>query len=237
MVGVAGFELATPCDRPEGALSWLEGSWDRLESSRQRLQAEVLTAAAIGRTGEAAVIRQHIFETTLSVSDFHGWLELLPPNAQAEAAEQARALATKHGDPVVVASLFMDVGDGAAAEAALVAAPGSIRGGDYGTLVPLARALESERLWTGATAVYRALLVAILDRAYSPAYAHGATYWAKLQALAQRCAALMPLEPPETFEARIRMQHKRKSSFWAHVSRARGVDAADSTRAPEQTDG
>ena len=213
-------------DRAEGALPWLEGSWDHLESSRQRLHAEVLTA--IGRTGEAAMIRQRIFEATLSVCDFHDWLELLPPNAQAEAVEQARALATKHGDPVVVASLLMDIGDDVAAEAALVAAPGSINGSDYGTLVPLAAALESKGLWTGATAVYRALLVAILDRGYSPAYAHGARYWAKLEALAQRCNGLMPLERPEAFEARIRMQHKRKSSFWAHVSRAR--DAVVSQR-------
>jgi hypothetical protein len=39
----------------------------------------------------------------------------------------------------------------------------------------------------------------------------------------------MPLESPEAFEARIRMQHKRKSSLWAHVSRAGGADAGDST--------
>lgn len=177
---------------------------------------------------EAAVIKQRVFQVTLSVSDFHDWLELLPPHAQAEAVERARALAAKHRDPVAVATLLMDLGDGAAAEAALAAAPGNIRGGDYGTLVPLARALKGERLWTGATAVYRALLVAIVDRAYSPAHAHGARYWARLEALAQQCTGLMPLESPEAFEARIRMQHKRKSSFWAHVSRARGVDANDS---------
>ena len=174
------------------------------------------------------MIRQRIFEATLSVCDFHDWLELLPPNAQAEAIEQARALATKHGDPVVVASLLMDIGDDVAAEAALVAAPGSINGSNYGTLVPLAATLESKGLWTGATAVYRALLVAILDRAYSPAYAHGARYWAKLEALTQQCTGLMPLERPESFEARIRMQHKRKSSFWAYVSRACGADVGDS---------
>ena len=51
-----------------------------------------------GRTGEAAVIKQRIFEATLSVSDFHDWLELLPPHVQAEAVEWARALAAKHGD-------------------------------------------------------------------------------------------------------------------------------------------
>ena len=73
----------------------------------------------------------------------------------------------------------------------------------------------------GATAIYRALLVAILDKVYSPAYRHGARYWSRLQAMAEKCAGLTPLEPPEAFEARIRTQHRRKSSFSALVDKVR----------------
>ena len=207
---------------PEGALRWLEGSWAHMEGSRQRLHAQALTA--LGRGGEAAAIRQQLFEATLAVSDLHAWLELLAPKEQSAAIDHARALAAGHSDPVVVALLLMDIGDEAAAEAALLAKPGSIDGGHYGTLVPLATALEDKALWTGATAVYRALLVAILDKAYSPAYRHGARYWLRLQALAQKCSGLMPLESPEAFEARIRLQHKRKSSFWAQVDGTRRGD-------------
>ena len=87
--------------------------------------------------------------------------------------------------------------------------------------MPLAAALEDKGLWAGATAIYRALLVAILDKAYSPAYRHGARYWSRLQAMADKCAGLMSLGPPEAFEARIRAQHKRKSSFWALVDKVR----------------
>ena len=204
---------------PEGALPWLEGSWEHMEGSRQRLQAQALTA--LGRTDEAAAIRQRIFEATLAVSDLHAWLDLLPPRQHADAMAQARSLAAGRDEPVVVARLLMDIGDEAAAEAALLANPGRIDGGDYGTLVPLAEALEEKDLWTGATAIYRALLVAILDKAYSPAYRHGARYWSRLQAMADKCAGLMPLEPPEDFAARIRAQHKRKASFWALVDKAR----------------
>ena len=118
----------------------------------------------------------------------------------------------------------MDIGDDSAAEVALVRDPGAIQGRDYGTLVPLAQALERKGLWTGATVVYRALLVAILDRAYAPAYHHAARYWARLAAMAPNCKVLRHLESPEVFEARIRAQHKRKSSFWAHVSGARRAD-------------
>jgi hypothetical protein len=203
-------------DRPEGALPWLEGSWSHLESSRQRLSAEVL--GRLGRNSEAAAMRQGIFEDTLAVSDFHAWLEVLPPEGQGRAIERARTLAIGAADPVVVSRLLLEIGDDAGAEEALTAAPRLIQGNDYGKLRPLAAAMEKRERWRGATAVYRALLVAILDRAYSPAYRHGARYWARLQVVAQKCPQLMPLESAEAFEARIRTQHARKSSFWTLAS-------------------
>lgn len=208
--------------RPVGALAWLEGSWAHLESTRLHLHAQAL--AALGRTGEAARDRQQIFESSLTVWDLHAWLELLRPREQAPAIEHARGLAAAHADPAVVALLLMDIGDDSAAEVALVRDPGAIQGRDYGTLVPLAAALERKRLWTGATVVLRALLVAILDRAYAPAYHHAAKYWARLAALAPNFTGPSHLESPEVFEAGIRAKHKRKSSFWAHVSGARRAD-------------
>jgi hypothetical protein len=112
------------------------------------------------------------------------------------------------------------------------AIPPPSRGRDYATLVPLAEALERKQLWIGATVVYRALLVAILDRAYASAYHHAARYWARLGALAPNFAEARQLKSPGEFEARIRAQHKRKSSFWAHVS---GAGQADDGR-PEDAD-
>ena len=208
--------------RPEGALAWLEGSWSHLESTRRHLRAEAL--AALGRTDEAAAERQQIFEASLAVWDLHAWLDLLPPHDQATAIERARELAAAHADPIVVALLLIDIGDDPAAQVALANDPAAIQGRDYGTLVPLAEALERKRLWTGATLVYRALLVAILDRAYAPAYHHAARYWARLGALAPNFIGPSQHESPEEFEARIRARHKRKSSFWAHVSGARRAD-------------
>lgn len=109
-----------------------------------------------------------------------------------------------------------------------MAAPGSIDGGDCVLLLPLAQALWRAKAWTGATPVYRALLVAILDGAYSPPYCHGARYWASLEALAQRFTGLMPLEPPEAFEARIPMQTSASRASGRTWDRA-GADAADPT--------
>lgn len=217
--------------RPEGALVWLEGSWDHLESTRRHLHAQAL--AALGRTGEAADERQRLFEASLAVWDLHAWLELLPPREQAQAIERARELAAAHDDPVVAALLLLDIGDDSAAEQALARDPLAIDGRDYATLVTLSEALERKRLWTGASLVYRALLVSILDRAYAPAYRHAARYWARLAALAPDYAGSSDLESPGAFEARIRAQHKRKLSFWAHVSGARQAGDALSEDADE----
>jgi hypothetical protein len=205
--------------RPEGALAWLEGSWAHMESSRQHLRAQALTA--LGRTEETAVDRQSIFETSLNVSALHAWLDLLSPREQAPALERARELAASHADPTLAALLFMDIGDDAAAEAALVRDASAIKGGDYGTLVPLASALERKEL----RVVYRALMVAILDRAHAPAYHHAASYWTKLAALTPHFGGPTHVESPGEFEASIRAKHKRKSSFWAHVSGARRVNS------------
>jgi hypothetical protein len=165
-----------------------------------------------------------MFEASLAVWDLHAWLELLPLHEHAPAIEHARGLAAAHEDPTRVALLLLDIGDDSAAEVALVGDPGAIQGRDYGTLVPLAKALENKGLWTGATVVYRALLVAILDRAYAPAYHHAAKYWDRLAALTPNFTGPSHLESPELFEAGILVKHKRKSSFWAHVSGARRVD-------------
>jgi hypothetical protein len=205
-------------DQPEGALQWLEGSWKHLERAREDLQAQALKA--LGRTGEASVVRQRIFEESLAIWDLHAWVELLPLHEQPRAVERARELAAKHDDPVVVALLMMDVGDESAAESALASAPGGVDGRDYTTLVPLAKALEEKGLWAGATVVYRALLAAILERGYSPAYQHAAKYWARLEELALNDSIQM-LETPGVFRNRIRDQHKRKTSFWTHVENER----------------
>ncbi|NWG73492.1 MAG: hypothetical protein HXY24_02610 [Rubrivivax sp.] len=204
-------------DRPADALRWLQEPWERHEDTRLSLRAQAMQQ--LGRTDEAAVLRQQVFERTLSVGDLRDWLELLPPNRQAPAIEHARTLARACADPVTAARLLLETEDGDGAQATLVAKAEHVDGGDYTRLVPLAEALEERALWVGATVVYRALLAQILARAYSPAYRHAARYWARLQAITQRAPSLAPLSSQAMFEAEVRRDHARKSSFWALVGK------------------
>jgi uncharacterized protein DUF6880 len=65
----------------------------------------------------------------------------------------------------------------------LLAHHGNVQGGAYDRLVPLAQALEKKGRLLGTIVCYRALLVAILTRAYARAYGHAAEYLRALRRL------------------------------------------------------
>lgn len=206
--------------RPADALPWLDGPWQRCEDTRLRLRAQALQQ--LGRRDEAVLLRQRAFERTLTVSDFRNWMALLPPLQQSAAVEHARAVARAWPDPVAAAELLLETGDGEGAQGMLVQRASQLDGRCYELLVPLARKLEAHQLWTGATAVYRALLLDILSRGQSQAYRHAARYWAKLQAIAQLTPSLEPLCSHARFVAEVRRDHGRKWSFWQLADRVDG---------------
>lgn len=168
-----------------------------------------------------------MFEHTLLVSDLQSWLDEVPLPARHGAIERARQCALAHGDPVAAARVLLEIGQDGEAEARLLSLGTCIRGGDYGLLVPLAEALEGCGRILGATVVYRALLQALLERAYTPAYPHGARYWVRLQALAASASSLTPLEDHAAFVEAVRTRHGRKTRFWQCV---RDIDPASAPR-------
>jgi hypothetical protein len=210
------------CDRPADALPWLDKTWGPMDDTRQRLLAEAL--AKLGRGAESAALLQGVFERTLSVHDLTSWLEALPPIEQHQATARARELAVQHEAPVEAARVLVEIGEHALAESALLAAPGKINGQDYAWLVPLAKTLEDHECWAGATAVYRALLDAILNRAYARAYSHAFRYWQRLGAISERGANLAGLVTHAAYVAEVRRKHARKVSFWAYVNGTREAE-------------
>ena len=216
MQQMAFAEAYLEADRPAEALTWLHGPWGHMEDTRQRLESDAL--GRLARYDESAPIRQRIFERSISVFDLHRWLEHLPEAFRREALEQARQLALNHDDPATAATLLLDIGDAEAAEAILLAQATRIRGDGYGALVSLAQSLKAHQRLRGEAVIYRALLTAVLSRAYARAYLHAARYWGRLQEIAETGIGLLPLESHEAFEAAIRLRHARKAAFWAHVN-------------------
>ena len=206
-------------DRPADALVWLQDSWGQLEDSRLGLLAEALEK--LGRFEESVPIRQGMFERTMSDFYLDLWLKHLPEAVRHEALEHARALALAHPNLAAAATVLIKLDDPTAAEARLLAEPGQIDGTQYGSLVPLAKALRSHDCPRGETVIYRALLKGILERAYARAYGHAARYWSRLQEIANGTTGLLPLSSHDEFEAEIRARHGRKTAFWAYVNGTR----------------
>ncbi|TMH79253.1 MAG: hypothetical protein E6H52_01490 [Betaproteobacteria bacterium] len=150
-------------------------------------------------------------------------VEHLPEASRPGALQRARQLALDHDDPARAAVLLLELGDAAAAELKLVSEPASIRGEDYSVLVPLAEALRTHQCSRGETAVYRALLKGVLDRAQARAYGHAARYWSRLRQIGNTGTDLLPLQSNEDFEAEIRSRHVRKAAFWAQVNGKRSA--------------
>ena len=201
--------------RPGGALAWLDGDWGYREEGRERLLAEAY--AGLGDTARLRAARQRLFERTGSPSDFEAWRQSLAPTDRASAAEVARERATVLDDPITGAQLLLALDDDAAAEALLLARHATVRGGEYYRLVPLAQALEKKRRLLGAVVCYRALLVAILARAYARAYGHAAEYLRALRRLDAQVDDYGSLPTDQAFESSLRSTHGRKVSFWNRI--------------------
>jgi hypothetical protein len=162
-----------------------------------------------------------MFERTMSDHYLDLWLQHLPEAARPAARDHARDLALAHPDLAAAATVLLKLEDPGAAEARLLAEPGRIDGNQYGSLVPLAKALRNHDCPRAETVIYRALLKGILDRAYARAYGHAARYWSQLQQIANGTTSLLPLTSHDEFEAEIRARHGRKTAFCAHVNGTR----------------
>jgi hypothetical protein len=122
-----------------------------------------------------------------------------------------------HDDAIVAAQLLLEIGDAPGAESKLLAAS-NVNGDMYGSLLPMAKLLVEQNFPRGASVVYRALLICILERGYAKAYGHAASYWRTLKQINAGADSLAPLISQEAFEAGIRLKHARKASFWAQVA-------------------
>ena len=161
------------------------------ELARQNLLSDTL--AGLGRKDESAVLRQGIFEKSLSVYDYQRWRELLPQTSHAMAYDHARKLALDHSDPSIAAELLLELDEMHDAEAKLISMYSAVDGGQYATLPDIGETLITKGYLRGATVVYRALLNTILERANSSAYGHAARYWHKLTQINAAAQTLAPL--------------------------------------------
>lgn len=203
-------------DRAEDAMKWLQGDWGHLDDRRQRLLAQA--HSQLGNAELSHPLRQELFEKSPSVDTLHLWLDELSPAQQVAAMEQAGLVALTMPNPGLAAQILVELHREADAEAVLVDKAKAIDAADYFMLPTLAKTLAGTGFSKGATAIYRALLLNILERANTRAYGHAARYLERLQQMSD--IDLAPLLSHEDFVAQLKSKHGRKTAFWSLVGGA-----------------
>ncbi|ABK98637.1 DUF6880 family protein [Pelobacter propionicus] len=113
------------------------------------------------------------------------------------------------------AAFLVAAGQFDAAENYLLTHARELNGDFYGTLLPMAEAMEKQGRHLCASLLYRALLDSILQRAQTKTYPHGVRYLKKLDLLAGVIADWRTLESHAGYKAGLVEHHGRKSSFWS----------------------
>jgi hypothetical protein len=185
----------------------------------RRGRLEIRALEALGERAEARALRWRLFEETLDAQMLREHLAHLPDFEDIDALDAAFAHAL--ASPLIYAALRfliewprLDL-----AERLVVARRAQWDGRRYEILAPAAETLESSHP-LAAVILYRALIDAILQRGYSPAYRHAARYYAELESLAAREDPSWPIDPARTYRVELRVRHGRKQGFWSLITPA-----------------
>lgn len=205
-----GMAFATETDIADGRINRVH------DLERVRLEARILEAMKDRPAAQA--LRWAAFETTLNADILRDYIRKLDDFIEYE--EQERAFAVAAASPHAYAALaFFIAWPRLDLAAKLVLEKRDFWDGrHYGALGDTAAALEGD-FPLAATVLYRALLDAILARAKSPAYGHGARYLARLGELAGRLPEDAGQESHTTYISGLRKTHGRKAGFWSLVRR------------------
>ncbi len=113
------------------------------------------------------------------------------------------------------AGFLIETGKINEAEEYLIKRAEQLDGNFYGSLIPLAENMESEKRHLASSLIYRSLLVSILDRGYTKAYPHGVRYLKKLDKMSKYVDDWKNHSNNVAFKEQIMQAHGRKYSFWS----------------------
>lgn len=128
--------------------------------------------------------------------------------------EQAKTLLEQDKYRQEDAAFLVDAGRSADAARYLIRWAQEINGNDYYSLVPIAQEMERCDEFLASTAIYRALLNAVLERSLSKAYHHAAAYLQNMDSQSELIQDWGAITPHDVFKESFHKKHKRKWRFW-----------------------
>jgi len=202
---------------PEAALKWLEGEWQ----PRSTYQHQQLLDAAylmMGRNDDLLRLRQEVYYAQPSYEHLHALLEIVSDAEREDIQIDAVARASSSDNLPLAVRTLMKLDDMDAAAKYVLHNIDKLSTAGYYELADWADEFENQGWPLVAVAMYRVLLLDILERARAKAYRYASEYYNALERLDSRITDYAPVIEKSEFDTRLRQQHNRKHKFWSMVS-------------------
>lgn len=204
-------------NEPKIALSWLERipAGETFQAhDRDRLLLDVL--GQLGEVQKQADVAWRIFRRHRCIRSLQELLSMIGKDQRdsvitAEVESILRDKKFSSSD----AAFLIELGRLDEAEAYLLNRADQLNGDYYGSLLPLAEAMEDAERHLAATVIFRALLDSILRRGQTRTYSHGVRYLKKLDRLEKSISDWRDQEDHTAYQQQLRDTHGRKRSFWS----------------------
>ena len=192
----------------------LSGRWNWPDFAWEDARIDVLEA--LGRAEDAQAARWNCFERSLSSVHLRAYLKRLPDFDEIEVEKKALDYAQR--SPNLLQALCFLVGWPALDRAAtlVLERAAELDGDHYEILTPAAEALAG-KYPLAATLLLRAMINFSLKNSRASRYKHAARHLLDCSGLASAIKDYRSFEPHDAYEARLRREHGRKSSFWRLV--------------------
>ena len=203
------------------ALSWLEKiSPDETFQDGERDRLLVTILGQIGDKRRQEEVAWRIFRRYRSKDSLEDLLSLIGGDLRESVTMgEAGSILAKESLSLSDAAFLVETGRVEEAERYLLERVDQLNGDFYGSLLPLAEAMEADARHLAATVVYRALLDSILRRGQSKTYPHGVRYLNKLERLEESVTDWCDQMQHDVYLQRLRQRHGRKFSFWSRYEK------------------
>jgi hypothetical protein len=199
---------ATEHRRRNSGWDWPDFEWE---------DARIDVLEALGRADDAQAARWGCFERSLSSTHLRAYLKRLPDFADVEAEEKALNYAQRSRNLLQALSFLVSWPALDRAANLVLQRSDELDGDHYEILTPAADALAS-KYPLAATLVLRAMIDFTLRNNRSSRYRHAARHLLDCSSLGSAIEEFGRFEPHDVYGARLRRQHRRKSSFWSLIA-------------------
>ena len=188
--------------------------WDWPDFEWEDARIDVLEA--LGRADDAQAARWGCFERALSSTHLRAYLKRLPDFDDVEAEKKALDYAQRSGNLLQALSFLVSWPAPDRAANLVLQRFDELDGDHYEILTPVAEVLAGTHPLAATLA--RSMIDFSLSNSRSSRYRHAARHLLDCSSLSSAIKDYGQFEPHDAYEAKLRREHGRKSSFWSLIT-------------------